>query len=98
MFAWVVSIGISCPLGIMGFVDHSNVYNEGACVPTISNFVIFGSVFAFYLPFTIMIVTYVMTTKILCDNQRIMRSIAREHSDKAYQARKERNGTVAPDC
>ena len=96
MFVWVVSIGISCPLGIMGFIDHSNVYNEGACVPTISNFVIFGSIFAFYLPFTIMIITYVMTTKILCDNQRIMRSIAREHSDKASQARKERNGTVVP--
>ena len=96
MFVWVVSIGISCPLGIMGFVDHSHVYNEGACVPTISNFVIFGSVFAFYLPFTIMIVTYVMTTKILCDNQRIMRSIAREHSDKVYQTRKERNRAVDP--
>ena len=94
MFVWVVSIGISCPLGIMGFIDHSNVYNDSACVPTISKFVIFGSVFAFYLPFTIMIVTYVMTTKILCDNQRIMRSIAREHSDKAYQTRKERNGTT----
>ena len=94
MFVWVVSVGISCPLGIMGFIDHSNVYNEGACVPTISNFVILGSALAFYLPFIIMIITYVMTTKILCDNQRIMRSIAREHSDKAYQARKERNETL----
>ncbi len=95
LFVWVVSIAISCPVGVMGFVDHSNVYNNGACVPTIFNFVVFGSVFAFYLPFTIMIVTYVMTTKILCDNQRIMRTIAREHSKKAHQLRKERNGTIA---
>ena len=93
-FVWIISIAISCPLGIMGLMDHSNVYNHGICVPTITNFVIFGSLCAFYLPFTIMIVTYVMTIKILCDNQKVMKSIANQHSDKVKK--EQSNGAPNP--
>ncbi len=93
-FVWIMSISISSPLGIMGLMDHSNVYNNGVCVPTITNFVIFGSLCAFYLPFTIMIVTYVMTIKILCDNQKVMKSIANQHSDK--MKKEQNNGAPNP--
>ena len=41
-----------------------------------------------------MVFTYVLTIKILCDNQKLMQSIVREHSTKA-RMRKERNGAYS---
>lgn len=80
-FVWVVSIAICCPVCIMGFLDYSNVYNDGQCVPTIRNFVIYGSFFAFYVPLTIMVITYSLTIKILCDNQKLMKNAVRQQSN-----------------
>ncbi|XP_076435302.1 uncharacterized protein LOC143275212 [Babylonia areolata] len=74
-FVWVVSMAISSPICIHGFLEPSIVYNDGVCVPVLKDFVIYGSVFAFYVPLLIMIVTYVLTIHILWKNQRTMRSI-----------------------
>lgn len=71
-FVWVVSMAISSPICIHGFVDPTIVYNDGVCVPVLKDFVIYGSVFAFYIPLLIMIVTYVLTIRILWSNQQIM--------------------------
>ena len=94
-FVWVISIGICSPVCILGFMDYSNVYNHssGACVPTIRSFIIYGSLFAFCIPLCIMVVTYVMTIKILCDNQKLMKSIAKQQGDR--KGRKERNGAYS---
>ena len=74
-FVWIVSMAISSPICIHGFVDPAIVYNDGVCVPVLQDFVIYGSVFAFYVPLLIMIVTYVLTIHILWKNQRHMQNI-----------------------
>ena len=92
-FVWVTSIAICCPLCIMGFMDYSNVYNNGMCVISVRDFVVYGSIFAFYIPLSIMVITYTLTIQILCTNQKLMRSIVREHSmTLTSRIRKERNG------
>lgn len=90
-FVWVVSIAICSPLSIYGFIDYSHVYNDGLCVPTIEDFVMYGSVFAFYVPLFIMVLTYVLTIRILCNNQKLMHRIVSNHGNCA-QYRKENNG------
>ncbi|XP_076453480.1 uncharacterized protein LOC143288739 [Babylonia areolata] len=75
-FVWVVSVAISSPICVHGFLEPSIVYNNGGvCVPVLKDFVIYGSVFAFYVPLLIMIVTYVLTIRILWSNQQVMKSI-----------------------
>ena len=77
LFVWGVSIAISSPICIYGFIDHSTVLNDKFCVPTLSEFIIYGSIFAFYIPLIIMILTYLLTIKILVKNQSLMRTIER---------------------
>ena len=91
MFVWVISMAICSPLGVYGFLDYTNVYNDGLCVPTIQDFVMYGSIFAFYVPLFIMVLTYTLTLRILCNNQKLMQRIASSHSNCA-QMRKETNG------
>lgn len=96
LFVWVISLGISSPVCILGLVDVSTVYDDGFCVPTVSHFLIYGSVFAFYVPLLIMIVTYVLTISILYQNQKLMQRIQRSdlrpcfrsQSPNRYQMRK----------
>lgn len=77
MFVWLVSIMISSPICVYGITDTISVLNEGQCVPTIRDFVIYGSVFAFYIPLTIMLITYILTIRILRNNQTRMKNIDR---------------------
>ncbi|BFZ00837.1 hypothetical protein BsWGS_03876 [Bradybaena similaris] len=77
LFVWVVSLAISCPVCIYGFIDTSSIFSNGECVPTMKNFVFYGSIFAFYIPLLIMIITYVLTIRILWKNQQRMRYIDR---------------------
>lgn len=79
LFVWVVSVAISSPVCIHGFIDTSSVYRNGDCVPKVKDFVIYGSVFAFYIPLLIMIITYVLTIRILWKNQQRMKHIERSH-------------------
>lgn len=79
-FVWIVSITISSPIFIFGAKDTTTVYNDGLCVPTIANFVIYGSIFAFYIPLTIMLITYVLTIRILWKNQILMKNIERSNN------------------
>ncbi|KAI0217475.1 hypothetical protein LSAT2_030734 [Lamellibrachia satsuma] len=71
-FVWVVSTAISCPVLAYGFADYRNVYNEGRCAPGIRNFVIYGSVFAFYVPLLTMLVTYCLTIRIVRGSRSMM--------------------------
>jgi len=72
-FAWFISITICIALPIKGFTNYDNVYNDGQCVPLMSEFVIVGSIFAFYLPLFIMVVTHCLTVRIL--NKNILATI-----------------------
>ena len=74
-FVWVVSTAVCAGLAIAGFANYSNVYVEGQCVPAVKDFILYGSIFAFYVPLLIMVVTYVLTLRILVENRRTMASI-----------------------
>jgi hypothetical protein len=74
-FVWIISIAICSGLAVSGFLDYSNVYSDGQCVPAIKDFVLYGSLMAFYVPLVIMIVTYALTVRILADNRRTMKEL-----------------------
>lgn len=71
-FVWIISFAVSAPLAIAGFVNYSNVYNVGVCVPRLKNFILYGSIFAFYVPLIIMVTTYTLTIRILKQNRVLM--------------------------
>ncbi|XP_074658231.1 uncharacterized protein LOC141911158 [Tubulanus polymorphus] len=85
-FVWIVSIAICSPVCVLGFIDHDNVYVDGMCMITLVDFVIYASVLAFYVPLTIMIITYVLTIRILRNNSKFMRRV-----DKNRQTMLRRN-------
>jgi len=64
-FVWIVSIGICSPLTIAGFVNPLNVYRGGQCAPAVPEFVIYGSIFAFFVPLVLMVVSYALTVRTL---------------------------------
>ena len=64
-FVWIVSIGICSPLAVVGFINPLNVYRGGQCAPAVTQFVIYGSIFAFYVPLVLMLVSYALTVKTL---------------------------------
>ena len=64
---WFISICICSPLLILGFIDESNVFDTVSKQCTLFNksFKLYGSIFAFYIPFTIMLIAYAKTIRIL---------------------------------
>jgi hypothetical protein len=58
---WAISAAVSSPVFILGIIDEKNVLLDGICAPNHASFKIYGSVFAFYIPFIIMITTYALT-------------------------------------
>uniref|UniRef100_A0A3Q3JGJ9 5-hydroxytryptamine receptor 2A n=1 Tax=Monopterus albus TaxID=43700 RepID=A0A3Q3JGJ9_MONAL len=65
MAVWTISVGISMPIPVLGLRDHSKVFKDGSCLLTDNNFVLVGSFVAFFVPLTIMIVTYFLTINAL---------------------------------
>lgn len=53
------------PIPVLGLRDHSKVFKDGVCLLTDANFVLVGSFVAFFVPLTIMIVTYFLTINAL---------------------------------
>ncbi len=62
---WAISTAISSPVFVLGIVDKQNVLSNGVCAPNNASFKLYGSVFAFYIPFVIMITTYALTMRSL---------------------------------
>ena len=79
VFVWIVSFTISSPISIYGLTNEKSVFNDRTCVIMVKEFVIYGSIFAFYVPLFIMILTYTLTIRILWQNQHMMRTIDRSH-------------------
>ncbi|KAF7645273.1 hypothetical protein LDENG_00207200 [Lucifuga dentata] len=65
MAVWTISVGISMPIPVLGLRDHSKVFKDGSCLLTDDNFVLVGSFVAFFIPLTIMVVTYFLTISAL---------------------------------
>lgn len=53
------------PIPVLGLRDHSKVFKDGSCLLTDNNFVLVGSFVAFFVPLTIMVVTYFLTINAL---------------------------------
>ncbi|KAI4904972.1 hypothetical protein NFI96_002852, partial [Prochilodus magdalenae] len=56
---------ISMPIPVLGLRDHSKVFKDGSCFLTDNSFVLIGSFVAFFVPLTIMVVTYFLTISAL---------------------------------
>ncbi|XP_072300238.1 5-hydroxytryptamine receptor 2A [Eucyclogobius newberryi] len=65
MAVWTISVGISMPIPVLGLRDHSKVFKDGSCLLTDDSFVLVGSFVAFFVPLTIMVVTYFLTISAL---------------------------------
>ena len=94
LFVWVISLAICSPVILLGFMDFRNVFNDGICVPTIPDFVIYGSLFAFYVPLSIMVLTYVLTIRILWKNQQNMKGVERRKSRPNLRKRQNGGGSM----
>ncbi|XP_055460977.1 5-hydroxytryptamine receptor 2C [Psammomys obesus] len=63
---WAISIGVSVPIPVIGLRDESKVFvNNTTCVLNDPNFVLIGSFVAFFIPLTIMVITYFLTIYVL---------------------------------
>ncbi|NXK33331.1 5HT2A protein, partial [Piprites chloris] len=62
---WTISVGISMPIPVFGLQDKSKVFKNCSCLLADENFVLVGSFVAFFIPLTIMVVTYFLTIKSL---------------------------------
>ncbi|XP_028820526.1 5-hydroxytryptamine receptor 2A [Denticeps clupeoides] len=62
---WGISAGISMPVPVLGFRDHSKVFRDGSCLLTDPSFVLIGSLVAFFVPLCIMVVMYFLTLRAL---------------------------------
>ncbi|KAM9448877.1 5-hydroxytryptamine receptor 2A-like [Salvelinus alpinus] len=65
MAVWTISVGISMPIPVLGLRDHTKVFKDGSCLLTDDSFVLVGSFVAFFVPLTIMVVTYFLTISAL---------------------------------
>ncbi|XP_040855674.1 5-hydroxytryptamine receptor 2C isoform X1 [Ochotona curzoniae] len=63
---WAISIGVSVPIPVIGLRDEGKVFvNNTTCVLNDPNFVLIGSFVAFFIPLTIMVITYCLTIYVL---------------------------------
>lgn len=53
------------PIPVFGLQDDSKVFKEGSCLLADDNFVLIGSFVSFFIPLTIMVITYFLTIKSL---------------------------------
>lgn len=53
------------PIPVLGLRDHTKVFKDGSCLLTDDSFVLVGSFVAFFIPLTIMVVTYFLTISAL---------------------------------
>jgi len=82
-FVWVVSVGICSSLAVTGLINPSSVYHGGQCAPAVTEFVIYGSIVAFYVPLLVMFVTYALTVKTLSRNNRTI-ATTRKHTSAVF--------------
>jgi 5-hydroxytryptamine receptor 2 len=65
VLVWILSLMITSPITILGFIDHRNVLNDNQCALTNPDFIIYGSIGAFFIPLSIMVTTYGLTIRLL---------------------------------
>jgi len=86
-FVWIVSIGICSFLAFAGLFNPSVVYRDGLCVPAVPEFVIYGSIFAFFVPLLLMFATYALTVRTLARNMRTIASAWKRQILRPFRVR-----------
>lgn len=76
----MVTVVISCPIAVAAFIDPTNILERSTCVITNRLYMIYGSTFAFLIPFVIMAVTYVKTTNLLKKQAALLSQTAIQRS------------------
>ena len=93
---WAISFAISSPIMILGFVNERNILNDNQCVLRNNDFIIYGSVSAFFIPLGIMGILFGFTIKLLqkqwklCDPSQSKEgemNIRRSKSDQTVKLR-----------
>ena len=96
---WAISFAISSPIMILGFVNERNILNNNQCVLSNNDFIIYGSVSAFFIPLGIMGILFGFTIKLLrkqwkmCDPGQSKDgelNIRRSKSDQTIKLRRRR--------
>ncbi|XP_066260478.1 5-hydroxytryptamine receptor 2C-like [Euwallacea similis] len=76
--AWVLSMIVSSSITVLGIINHENIMPDPKkCVINNRAFFVFGSLIAFYIPMTVMMVSYALTVQLLRKKARF----AAEHPD-----------------
>ncbi|XP_076453478.1 5-hydroxytryptamine receptor 2A-like [Babylonia areolata] len=65
VLVWTLALAITSPITVLGVVNDSNILNDGVCLLTNQHFIIYGSIFAFFIPLTIMVLMYALTVRML---------------------------------
>ncbi|VDK55791.1 unnamed protein product [Anisakis simplex] len=64
-FVWLITVLISCPIAVAALYDPTNILQDNTCAISNRYYMVYGSTFAFLIPFIVMVVTYVKTTTLL---------------------------------
>lgn len=86
-FVWFISALVCAALPVTAVRDLRAVYSPGdrpRCVPAVREFVVYGSIFAFYIPLSIMVVAYALTVRRLRRNRS---TIGRYRTESSQQKR-----------
>ncbi|KAJ8310266.1 hypothetical protein KUTeg_012131 [Tegillarca granosa] len=74
VLVWVIALAISSPITILGIIDERNVLNENQCTLRNDDFIIYGSISAFFIPLVIMIISYSLTLYLLIGQSKLNHS------------------------
>ncbi|XP_076436014.1 D(2) dopamine receptor-like [Babylonia areolata] len=65
VLVWTLALAITSPITVLGMLDDANILQGGQCLLANQHFIIYGSIFAFFIPLTIMVVMYALTVRML---------------------------------
>ncbi|XP_070500047.1 5-hydroxytryptamine receptor 2C [Chironomus tepperi] len=70
---WLLAMLISSSITVLGIIDEENIMPKPRqCVINNRTFFIFGSLFAFYVPMVLMVITYALTVQLLKKKARFI--------------------------
>nr|ABX10972.1 type 2 serotonin receptor [Procambarus clarkii] len=87
VLVWCLSLAASLPLSLMYATDPHSTIVDGVCQIPVSLFQIIGSVICFYIPLTIMLVTYTLTARLLSKKQMELQATVLETSSASPSPR-----------
>ncbi|XP_072330277.1 5-hydroxytryptamine receptor 2B [Scyliorhinus torazame] len=79
---WLISIGIAITIPIKGLQNETNTFINKTCllkIDTFKNFIIFGSMAAFFIPLAIMIVINFLTIQVLRKKANLIKAKPPQH-------------------